>query len=101
MEHEVVWRPEARDDLYAVYDWIAGQADPNTAFAFTAKIEAFALRLSHFPKRGTPRFSLSSGLRTVTYQRRMIIAYRVEDGTVQILRLIDTARDFVRTFESK
>ena len=94
VEHDVVWRPEARDDLYAIYDWIAEQADPDTAFDYTARIEAFALRLSHFPNRGTPRFTLSSGLRTVTYQRRIVVAYRVEDGTVQIVRLINAARAF-------
>ena len=98
MEHEVVWRPEARDDLYAIYDWIARQADPDTALGYTSRIEAFALRLSHSPNRGTPRFDLASGLRTVTFERRIIVAYRTENGAVQIMRLIDAARDFTRIF---
>lgn len=57
-----------------------------------------ALRLSHFPNRGTPRFDLSSGLRTVTFERRVILAYRVENGAVNIVRLIYVARDFARAF---
>jgi toxin ParE1/3/4 len=96
--HEIIWRPEARDDLYAIYDWIADQADPDTAYAYTSRIEVFVLRLSHFPNRGTPRFDLSSGLRSVTFERRIIIAYRVESDEVRIVRLIDSARDFARAF---
>ncbi len=98
MEHEVVWRPEARDDLYAIYDWIARQADPDTAFGYTSRIEAFAARLSHFPGRGTPRFNLASGLRTVTFERRIVVAYRVVNDAVHIVRLIPAARDFARAF---
>ena len=101
MEHEVVWRPEARDDLYAIYDWIAERADPDTAFAYTSRIEAFALRLASFPRRGSQRFELASGLRTLTFRRRIVVAYRVEGATVQILRLIDTARDFGRAFRGE
>lgn len=98
VEHEVVWRPESRDDLYAIYDWIAEQGDPDAAYAYTSRIEAFALRLNHYPNRGTPRFNLSTGLRTVTFERRVIVAYRVENGAVHIVRLIDAARDFARAF---
>ena len=98
VEHEVIWRPEARDDLYAIYDWIAEQADPDTAYAYTSRIKAFALRLTHFPNRGTPHVDISSGLRSVTFERRIIIAYRVEIGTVHVVRLICAARDFERAF---
>ena len=95
---EVVWRPEARDDPYAIYDWIAEQADLDTAFAYTARIEAFALRLSHYPNRGTPRLNPALGLRTVTFERRVIVAYRVNLRAVHIVRLIPAARDFARMF---
>lgn len=56
MKHRaVVWRPRARADLLALYDWIAERADPDTAFAYTSGIEAHANRLATFPERGTPR----------------------------------------------
>ena len=101
MAHEVVWRPEARDDLFAIYDWIAQQADPETAFGYTSRIEAFALRLSNFPNRGSPRFSLALGLRTVSFERRIIVAYRVVNEEVHIVRLIPAARDFARIFKGE
>ena len=54
----VVWRPAARGDLLALYDWIADRADLETAFAYASKIEALGERLADFPNRGTPRVIL-------------------------------------------
>jgi toxin ParE1/3/4 len=90
----VVWRPKARADLLALYDWIAGQADPETAFDYTARIEAQAAALATFPDRCTPRDDLVPGMRTIPYRRRTIIAYRVIDGKVEILRLIRAGQDW-------
>jgi toxin ParE1/3/4 len=91
--HKIVWRPKARDDLLALYDWIAGQAEPETAFAYTAAIEAHAAKLSHFPNRGSPieNFGgedLGEGIRTISYRRRAVIACRVVDDAVEIVRLV-------------
>lgn len=61
--HAVVWRPQARADLLALYDWIAGRADAETAFAYTSRIEAHAAKLAEFPERGTPRDDLVPGMR--------------------------------------
>jgi toxin ParE1/3/4 len=90
---EVIWRPEARNDLYQIYDWIADRADAATAFSYTSRIESFVERLSNFPNRGTPRFHLAAGLRTVTFERCIIIAYRADSQQVVISRLFHTARD--------
>ena len=63
--YRIVWRPQARNDLLALYEWIAGEADPDTAFEYTRLIEAHAARLAQFPGRGTPRGDLVPGLRTI------------------------------------
>jgi toxin ParE1/3/4 len=99
VDYEIIWRPEARDDLFTIYDWLADRADPETAIAYTSRIESFLQRLRIFPNRGTPRFDVSSGLRTVTFERRVIIAYRVENRMVHVVRLIDSGRDFSKTFD--
>jgi toxin ParE1/3/4 len=57
--YTIVWRPQARDDLLALYEWITEQADPDTAFEYTSKIEAHANTLANFPERGTPRDDLA------------------------------------------
>ena len=99
MARPVVWRPQARDDLIALYDWIARRADPDTAFAYTAKIEGCARRLAEFPDRGTPRDDLVEGLRTMPYKRRVTIAYRILPGCVEVLRLIQSGQDWDTLFD--
>lgn len=100
MEHEIDWRPAALRDLEAFYDWVDERADPATASGYVARIENFSVKLRYFPNRGTPHFRLLPGLRTVTFERHIVVAYVVESGIVRILRLIDTARDFRRAFGS-
>ena len=99
MRHDVIWQPEARGDLDAISDWIAERAGVDTALAYAARIEAFVARLEHFPNRGTARVSMPNGVRTVTFERRIIVAYRVEGSLVRILRLIGAVRDFTHQFK--
>ena len=100
MEHEIDWRPAALRDLRALYDWVDERTDPSTASGYVARISHFAVKLRYFPNRGTPHFHILPGLRTVTFERHIVVAYVVESGIVRILRLIDTARDFRRAFGS-
>lgn len=94
--YTIVWRPSARTDLRALYEWIAARADPDTAFAYTSRIEDHAAALTQFPERGTPRDDLVPGLRTTAYRRRTIIAYRVSDDAVEILRLVHAGQEWHR-----
>lgn len=86
--HRIVWHPRARDQLLALYDWIAANADHDIAFAYTATIEAQVAKLEAFPERGTPRDDLAPGVRTTPYRRRTVIAYRVHDAVVEVLALV-------------
>lgn len=98
MTYKVEWHALAKADLFDIYDWIAERADPETAYAYTSRIEGRCETLSAFPKRGTPRGDLEPGLRSITFERRVLIAYRVEKDRVLILRLIRTARDIAAQF---
>jgi toxin ParE1/3/4 len=98
VNHKVVWEQSARADLLALYDWIADQADPDTAYRYTARIEGFVETLRGFPNRGTPRDQVSRGLRSITFERKYIICYRVDGSEVIVLRIIHGARDFAKTF---
>lgn len=92
--YRVVWRSKARGDLLDLYDWIAAAADPATAFDFTSAIESHVAELAQFLQRGTPRDDLLPGLRTRPYRRRTVIAYRVTDDSVEILRLFHVGREW-------
>ena len=85
-------------DISALGRWIAERAGSEIADAYVSRVEAVCYRLADFPSRGTPRFGISAGLRSVTFERRVIIAYQIENEEVQIVRVIPAARDFARAF---
>ena len=93
-ERKVVLSPEARTDLLALYDWIAAAAHPDTALAYIERIEAFCQRLSGASERGHRRDDLRPGLRIVGFERRVTVAFTVEDTRVVILRLFYGGRDW-------
>ena len=99
--YNITWRPQARGDLLALYEWIADQADPDTAYEYVSKIEAHAAALSAYPERGTARDDLAPGVRTIPYRRRTVIAYRVLDDMVEILAIAHAGRDLGRVFEEE
>ena len=101
MGHRIVWHQQARSDLLALYDWIADLADPDTAFSYTSRIEDMCAKLTNFPERGTPRPDLAERVRTISFARTVIIAYRVGEDAVTVLRIISGARDMERLFEEE
>ena len=52
MEREVVFAPEARDDLLELYNYIAGQAGAARARAYTGRIVSDCLASQCFPSAG-------------------------------------------------
>jgi toxin ParE1/3/4 len=95
---KVIFSEDATDDLSELGVWIAERSDRATAKAYLKRLRAKCLSLSDFPHRGTPRDHLMPGLRSITFERRIIVAYCVEDDHVLILRLIRTARDIAAQF---
>jgi toxin ParE1/3/4 len=97
-DYPVILSEAAITDLSAMGRWISERAGSEIAEAYVSRVESACCRLADFPNRGTPRFNVSKGLRSITFERRVIIAYRVENCAVHVVRLIDAARDFGRAF---
>ncbi len=93
MSHAVRLSPLAIEDLIGLHRWIAGRADRATADAYLDRVETRIAALAIFPDRGTPRDDLAPRLRTLAFERRLIIAYRVKDAHVDVLRILGTARE--------
>ncbi len=98
MPHKIKWHSDARDDLYALYFWIAEQAGDEIAYRYTARIEKHTETLTQFPARGTPRDDLVAGLRTITYRKRTVITYQIVDQVIEILGISHGGRDLKRRF---
>ena len=99
MALEIVFSARAEDDLNAIYDWIAGNADAETAHSYVSRLIAACERLVLFPARGTEREDLAEGVRTVPVARRAIVAYRLEANRERILRVLHRGRDLGLAFE--
>ena len=90
---EIVISPQARDDLFSIYMWVAEAAGFNIADAYDARLRGACLALSDFPGRGAPRDDLGPGIRTIVFERKAVIAYRAESDIVEILAISHRGRD--------
>lgn len=96
----VVYLESAWQDFDELYQWIAASADPATANTYLSRLEAFCQKLRDYPDRGTPRDDAGKNVRTLVFENRALIAYRVEDDEVRILRILHHGRDASRAFRS-
>jgi len=91
----------AREDLIALYDYVAEVASPATAIAYIERIEQACLGLADFPDRGAPRGQFGQGIRILGFERRATIVFRVTDGEVQIVRVLYGGRDADAAFRGE
>ena len=88
MSRKIVFTPEARDDLFDLYDYIAERSSSKRALGYIQRIEKSCMSLQTFPERGILREDLRPGLRVMGFERRVLIAFRVNSGSVAILRIL-------------
>jgi plasmid stabilization system protein ParE len=79
-------RPQARQDLNRIYDFIADYAGASSAGSITAKIEAHCRKLLAWPHRGSPHPELREGLRMIPCGKA-VIAYLVHGQVIDIVRI--------------
>jgi toxin ParE1/3/4 len=90
----VVFREEAENDLTELALYIAGQSGAVVANRYLDRIYAACAELAHFPQRGRRRDDLLPGLRTIGFERRATIAFRVLKTRVEIVTIAYGGRDF-------
>jgi toxin ParE1/3/4 len=95
---EVVFAPEARDDLLVLLDYIAEHSNATRAQGFVGRIISYCEGFAEFPERGTRRDNLRPGLRTVGYRRRVTIAFHLSENRVVIDRILYAGRDLRKAF---
>lgn len=94
MQYTVVFTPEARDQLAALYRFIAAAASPETAERYTNAIVTYCEGLNTFPNRGTCRDDIRSGLRITHYKKRAVIAFAVDTELVSIIGVYYGGQDY-------
>jgi toxin ParE1/3/4 len=99
---EVVYRPEAVDDLEPIYRFILDLSrDPDVARAYILRIRERCRRIGRVPQGGTPRDDLEPGLRTVPFERRAVIAYRLTGAGAEITNIFYGGRDFAALYRDR
>jgi toxin ParE1/3/4 len=89
----VFFRPRARKDLIGIYRIIAKHSSLRIAGNYILRIEECCVSLASLPERGTAIPGRSDGLRTMGFQRRVTILFKVGDDRVDILRVLYGGRD--------
>lgn len=89
----VVFRASARNDIRSLTLRIATDSGVDRAEGFVSRIEARCVALSEFPLAGRLRADFSHGVRTIAFERRILIAYVVSENAVEIVRVLYGGRD--------
>jgi toxin ParE1/3/4 len=101
VRRKVVFSPEARADLFALYDYIAEQSSPIRAMGYIERIESYCLGFDLGGERGTRRDDVRPGLRIVGFERRLTIAFHVDRRTVTTDRIFYAGRDVERAMRKE
>lgn len=96
----LVFRPEARADLTAIYRFIASDA-PRAARQFTNAIRSRLKILATYPDVGAARNWISPGLRILPLPGRIVVAYQVAATEVIILRIFYGGQDYEAFFRAE
>lgn len=88
MKYSVAFTRRAQADLHGLFDYLAARFSLTNAQRYVEQIEKTCLSLGTMPNRGTERSDLRPGLRTMGFRHRVTIAFRVEEDSVIILRIL-------------
>jgi len=93
IRHEVLFLADAVEDFDGLYCYIAQKSSLEIADGYLARIESACMSLGSFPQRGTSVNGRIPGLRTMGFERRVTILFKVEDNRVDIVRILYGGRD--------
>jgi toxin ParE1/3/4 len=93
-QRQVLFAPEAEEDLQRLYEWIAERAGAIAAIRFIDKVESFCSSFDLASERGQRRDDIRPGLRVAGFERRLTVAFVVDENSVTILRVFARGRNW-------
>lgn len=94
----VSFSEKAQQDLLDLELWLETQTTKKLARSYTDRLVECCLRLDMASHRGTNRDDLLPNLRTTGFERRVTIAFVVDENEVMIMRLSSAGRDWEADF---
>lgn len=92
--YRVVYTSDALRHLKEIEDYISAQAVTFVTQNYIARIRAACNSLSIFPHRGTQRDDLGRSARTIGFERKATIVFRVLEHEVEIVGIFYGGRDY-------
>jgi toxin ParE1/3/4 len=91
----VSFRPAAVSDLRSIFDYVL-EISQNLQIAegFARRIKARCDRIGYAPLGGRPRDDLAQGLRTVPFEKSVVITYVIVSDYVEITNIFYGGRDY-------
>jgi len=83
----------AREDLLVLWEYIEGASGARAADRIYDRIHKACERLRDNPRLGRPRSEIAGDARSIVIDRWVAFYRIVDDETVQIVRIVDGARD--------
>jgi toxin ParE1/3/4 len=90
---QLVYRPASLDDLDAIFDFI-GADNPSRAMTFVEDIRTHCRTLCAHPELGPSRPDIGVDIRIFPMRSRVVIAYRVRAGVIEITRIFYGGQDY-------
>jgi toxin ParE1/3/4 len=91
-EHDVVWSPEAEQDLLAIWIHVAREASPDVADEQLRSLDRACEALARWPYSGRARDELFRGVRSIAVEAHVVF-YRVGNSAIEIIRVLHGRRD--------
>lgn len=98
MTYEVTFAALAESDLDSIYDYIARDS-PANAINWVRRLRKQCADLADMPERGRRRDDMSPGIHTISFERRALIAYRIQGRKVRILRVLYAGQNYPDSME--
>lgn len=89
----LVYRPAARDDLDAIYDFIEPDSRTRALNFMQDILERCRYLLAH-PQLGPAREDLGEGIRLYPLRGRVVVAYRAFADRIEIVRVFYGGQDY-------
>jgi toxin ParE1/3/4 len=97
----VLLSPNSVADLQLIYDWLEQEAGDKIASNYIRRIRAFIEKLEFAPIRGKDHNEILKGCRSIGFERRVSIIFRIEDSTVMILRIFYGGKNWESDFNDE
>ena len=99
MVYHIRLQPEAETDLQLLYQGLLERSGSQpTARGYINRITDYLQTFEMYPKRGSLRNEIKHGLRVVGFERRVSIAFLVDDDAneVVVFRILYGGQDYAR-----